>query len=150
MRTSILIASIAACALSGPIALAQDKAAPATAPMTMGADQQMSQMQVNIDEMQAQMARIQATTDPKVRQKLMQEHLQTMQASTQMMRGMMTHPMMANGGQPGGMGMAGNKDMSSADMMQRRQAMEQRANMMQSMMDQMQAHQEAMQSTPAR
>ena len=80
----------------------------------------------------------------------MQEHLQTMQANMQMMRGMMTGPMMTNCGQTGGMAMGGGKAMSSADTTQRQHMMEQRSAMMQSMMDQMQAHQEAMQVTPAR
>lgn len=150
MKTMILFTAIAACALSGPIASAQDKAVPATPTMAMGANHQMTQMQANITEMQAQMARIRTTTDPKERQKLMQEHLQTMQASMNMMRGMMTGPMMTNCAHAGGMAMGGGQNMSSADMTQHQQMMEQRANMMQSMITQMQEHQEAMQAAPAK
>jgi hypothetical protein len=150
MKVPILALAVVMCTMGLPVVYAQDSSMPGKPTTAMGAEHQMTVMQANINEMQAQMAKIRATTDPKERQKLMQEHLQTMQANMQMMRGMMTGPMMTNCGQTGGMGMGGGKAMSSADMMQRQHMMEQRADMMQSMMDQMQAHQEAMQTTSAR
>ena len=47
MKTSILIAAIAACALSAPIASAQDKAATDKPAMGRDMGQQMSQMPVS-------------------------------------------------------------------------------------------------------
>jgi hypothetical protein len=42
-------------------------------------------------EMQGQMEKIRETTDPKERQKLMQEHMQAMQANMDTMQKMMDH-----------------------------------------------------------
>ena len=78
MKTSILVAAIV-CALSTPIVSAQDKSVPAKPAMSMDMDKQMPQMQENMKKMQQQMEKLRATTDPKERQKLMQEHMQAMQ-----------------------------------------------------------------------
>jgi hypothetical protein len=65
---------------------------------TMGMEKRMAQMQ-------EQMERIRKTADPKERQKLMQEHMQSMQEGMKMMRGMGGSMMMGMmGGQKGGMG----------------------------------------------
>jgi len=143
MKTSILIAAIAACALSAPFASAQDEAAPDKPAMSMDMEQQMSQMQQNMTAMQAQMARIRATTDPTERRKLMQAHMQAMQENMTAMSGM-------GGGQPGGMAMGDSKPMAGGAMMQRHQMMENRMSMMQMMMEQMLQHQQAMESIPAK
>jgi hypothetical protein len=145
MRTPILIAAIAACALSAPIASAQDQTAPDKPAMGMDMGQQMSQMQQNMTAMQAQMARIRATTDPTERRKLMQAHMQAMQESMTAMRGM-GGPNMMGGGQRGGMAMGDGKPTGGGDMMQRHQMMENRMSMMQMMMEQMLQHQQAMES----
>jgi len=149
MKTSILIAAIAACALSAPFASAQDEAAPDKPAMSMDMEQQMSQMQQNMTAMQAQMARIRATTDPTERRKLMQAHMQAMQENMTVMSGM-GGPMMMGGRQPGGMAMGDSKPMAGGDMMQRHQMMENRMSMMQMMMEQMLQHQQAMESVPAK
>jgi hypothetical protein len=118
-------------------------AAPA-GPATMGMDTQ--KMQELFKQMQAQMDKLRVTTDPAERQKLMQEHMATMQAVMKDMRGM-GGPMMMGGGMGPGMmggGPAGKapsgKPPAGAD--QRMQMMEQRMDMMQMMMDQMMQHEE--------
>jgi len=90
-------------------------------------------MMANMKAMQAQMAKIRTTTDPKERQKLMQEHMQSMQDNMAKMRGM-------GGGMMGGM--AGK----SGDETKHHAMMEQRMDMMQMMMEQMLEHQKAMQA----
>ena len=149
MKTSILISAIAACALSGPIASAQDKAAPDKPSMGMDMGQQMSQMQQNMTAMQAQMDKIRATTDATERRKLMQAHMQAMQENMTAMSGI-GGPMMTGGGQAGGMAMGDGKPMAGGDMMQRPQMRENRMGMMQMMMEQMLQHLQAMESMPSK
>jgi hypothetical protein len=108
LKTSILTAAIFACALTAPIASAQDSTAPAKPAMSMDMDAHMSEMQKNMKEMQAQMEKIHATASPTERKKLMQAHMQTMQESMAMMESM-SKPMIMDGGQPGGMAMGGDK-----------------------------------------
>ena len=48
MKTSILAAAIATCALSAPIISAQAQSAPVKPPMSMDMDKQMPQMQENM------------------------------------------------------------------------------------------------------
>jgi hypothetical protein len=141
MKTSILISAIVACALSAPIASAQDKSAPAKPAMSMDMEKQMPQMQENMKKMQQQMEKLRATTDPKERQRLMQEHMQTMQENMKTMRGM-GGPMMM-GGQKGG-------GMMRGDPKQRQEMMEKRMDMMQMMMEQMMQHDQMMESMPAK
>lgn len=156
MKTPYLFVAITACALASlPLASAQDKAAVATPVEKTQMDAQMTAMQANMTAMQSQMDEIRATTDPKERQKLMQAHMQTMQESMAMMRSM-HKPMKMDGGQGDGMAMGadkgtpGDKGMMGGGMMQRHQMMEMRMGMMQTMMDQMLQHQQAMESMPAR
>ena len=154
MKTSILAAAVVTCALVTPMASAQDTAAPAKPAMSMPMDAQMSQMHTNMTLMQSQMDTIHATTNPKERQKLMQAHMQTMQESMAMMRSM-SKPTPMGGGQGGGMAMGGDKGkpgdkgMMGGDMMKHHQMMEERMGMMQTMMEQMLQHQQAMESMPA-
>jgi len=147
MKTSILIPAIVACALSAPIVSAQEKSAPAKPAMSMDMDKQMPRMQEN---MQTQMDKIRKTTDPKERQKLMQEHMQAMQENMKAMRGM-GGPMMKGGAEDGGMMMGGKKGgMMEGDMMKRHAMMEKRMDMMQMMMEQMMQHDQMMESMPAK
>jgi hypothetical protein len=149
MKTSILIAAITACALSTPIASAQDRAAPGKPAVGMAMGQQMSHMQQNMSAMQAQMASIRTTTDPAERQKLMQAHMKSMQDNMRAMSAM-GGPMMMGGDQRGGMAMGDGQPMAGGDLMQRHQVMETRMNMMQMMMEQMLQHMQAMESMPAK
>ncbi len=111
------------------VAVAQNPAG-STAPAGMAAMQ--AEMGANMKKMQAQMAALAKTADPKERARLLDEHTQTMMATMQGMHkggGMM----MGEGGMPmqgreaGGMGMM---------------------PMMQMMMDQMMQHQKAMEGMP--
>jgi hypothetical protein len=149
MKTSLLFAAIVACAMAAPVVTAQDGAAPVKMAKGMDTDRQMSAMQVNMKEMQRDMERIHATTDPKERQKLLQEHMQAMQQGMKTMHGM-AGPMMAGGGPQDGTAAGGHKDMAAGEMMQHHQAMEQRIDMMQMMMEQMMQHEQVRESMPAK
>ena len=140
MKTSILISAVIACALSAPIASAQDKHAHDKPAMSMDKDKHMSEMQEKMKSMQAQMDTIRTVTDPAVRQRLMQEHMQAMQANMEMMRSM-SGPMMMGGKKEG---------MTDADMMKRHEMMEKRMDMMQMMMEQMMQHDQMMGPMPAK
>jgi hypothetical protein len=109
------------------------------------ADQTIQKMQANTKRMQSQLEQMAKSKDPNQRQKLMQEHMQTLQenmmAGKSMMGGMMDCPMMKDGmmgggmgmmgqGMQGGMGMSGGDDM----MAKRMEMMEKRMDMMQMMM----------------
>src|SRR3990167_59858 len=65
-------------------ATTQQQAAPNPAEF----DKQLTQMQKNMQTMHEQMAKISQTQDPQERQKLMQEHWNTMRGSMDMMQGM--------------------------------------------------------------
>ena len=147
MKTSILVAAIAACTLSAPIVSAQDKSPPAKHAMSMDMEKQMGQMQDKMKAMQAQMDTIHKTTDAKERQKLMQEHMEAMQESMKAMHGM-GGPMMTGSGQRGGMAKGGHKDMAGGAM-KHHEMMEKRMDMMQMMMEQMMQHDQAVESIPA-
>jgi hypothetical protein len=108
-------------------------------------------------KMQQQMDKIRATTDPKERQKLMDEHMRSMNEGMTMMRGM-GGPMMM-GGKPGAMGpgmMGGDQKsgmgpgMMGGDPKQQQEMMGRRMDMMQMMMEQMMQHQQMMQPAPAK
>ena len=156
MKTSILAAAIVA-SLSAPLAwaddmpmggkpMAADKPAPtmdmgrgaampaaAAAPATnMGTDKPAAPMQAHMAKMRRQMERIATTTDPKARETLMQEHMQTMQESMKAMRGM------GNATTNAGAQAADQKaGMPNGDAQQRLDMMEKRMDMMQEMMEQM-------------
>ena len=116
----------------------------------------VQKMQGNVKKMQSQLNRIAKTKDVKERQKLLQEHMHTMQENMMASKGMMGDgmdcPMMKDGMMGGGMGMMGGQgggaDMPPDAMMNRMQMMEKRMDMMQMMMDQMKGRQEAQQPVP--
>lgn len=113
------------------------KAAVAT-PAAPTAEQTIQKMQANTKRMQSQLEQMAKSNDPKQRQKLMQEYMQTaqenMMAGKSMMGGMMDCPMMKDGMMGGGMGMMGGKGgMAGQDDM-----MEKRMDMMEKRMDMMQ------------
>jgi hypothetical protein len=105
------------------------------------AEKAVQQMGENINKLRAQMDKIQKAKDPAERQKLVQEHMQTLRAS-------MTTAAAVMGGMPGPGGMmgAGMMDcpmmgsmgnMMGEQMTQRMQQMEKRMDMMQMMLEQM-------------
>lgn len=158
MHTRLMITAMMAAALSVPLAFAEtpaktDKAAtPAASDAEM--DKYYAAMQERYKKMQDQMARLNKTTDPKERQKILEEHWKTMHEGmdTMMGRGGMGYGMMGGKGMMGpgggGMGMGPGGRMGAGpgpgmgpmtpemiDLRQRR--MEQRMDMMQMMMDQL-------------
>jgi len=135
MKVRNLVAALLAIGIVGaaPLGtLAQDK--PAAKPgATMQMDPKMrQQMMDRMKTMQAQMDKIRQTTDPKEREKLMTEHMKSMQEGMRMMRGM--------GG--GMMGMMGGGMMGGGAGSQSMPMMEGRMDMMQMMMEQMMQHQQ--------
>ncbi|MDP2028268.1 MAG: hypothetical protein Q8K12_01355 [Thiobacillus sp.] len=104
------------------------------------AEQTIQKMQANTKQMQSQLEQMAKSKDPKQRQKLMQEYMQTsrenMMAGKSMMGDMMGCPMMEDGMMGGGMGMMGGKGgMAGQDNMM----MEKRMDMMEKRMDMMQS-----------
>ena len=114
-----------------------DQKAGAAAPT---ADQTIQKMQANTKRMQSQLEQMAKSKDPAQRQKLLQEHMQTMQENMMAGKSMMDCPMMKDGMMGGGMGMGmmgGKGGMGTSggdDMMARRmEMMEKRMDMMQMM-----------------
>ncbi len=114
----------------------------------------MERMHENMQKMQAQMQKIMQTKDPKEREKLLNEHWQSMHDAMKTMRGMGGGMKMSGGGKAGGMmdgGMMGGSGktqsrMMSGDMMGGGKMMEDRMDMMQMMMEQMMEHMGAMEA----
>jgi hypothetical protein len=144
MKIPMLVAAIATCALLAPIVSAQEMPTPASPSMSV--ERQTSEMHENMKKMQQQMQTIRATTDPKIRQKLMAEHMEMMQGGMKSMRSM-GGPVTMGGGQGGGMAMGEGKGMGSY-MMQHHEMVEKRIDMMQMMMAQMMQHEQMTESMP--
>lgn len=151
MKTTLISTIVIACALAAPMVSADDAAATIAPALSM--DKAMPQVHANMLKMQQQMEKLQAATDPKERQILMDEHMLTMRENMKTMHGM-GGPMMMGGDRHAGMAMADKKvAMTEADMMQRHTLMESRMDMMQMMMEQMVQHDQAMHAmhaTPAK
>ena len=124
----------------------QSQAAPAQDDKAAG--MKMEKMREKMKKMQEQMSKIQSATDPKERQKLMEDHMQSMREGMKMMGamgggmkggGMMDkkkkgEPKTDGGDKMGGMQMG---------MMKHHKMMEERMDMMQMMMEQMMEHEGA-------
>jgi len=146
-------------ALTAPVAFGDDahhpdqKTTPATGvapqPPAKDPDKALKQMKENADKLRTQVDKIAKAKDPAERQKLMQEHMQTLRMSMTTAGGMMG----GMGGGPGagmGAGMMGGGmmmdcpmmgqmmggGMQGDGMMQRMQQMEKRMDMMQMMLEQ--------------
>jgi hypothetical protein len=122
--------------------------APRAAASPQAGDKSVARMQEHMKKMQDIMARMQKTTDPAERQKLMNEHTQAMQEgmktmrTSAMMQDMMSGGMMREAPKEGaGPGMGGGGPMSH-------EMMERRMEMMQMMMEQMMQHQAATELAP--
>ena len=121
------------------------------APNVAEFDKQMVQAQDIFKKMQAQMEQIQQTQDPQQRQKLLQEHWNTMQNGMSMMNGMWGPGMMGKGHMMGGRHMMGWQDYSNMTPEQKNQhqyMMDRYTGMQQMMMDHMMWHQNYMQGQP--
>ena len=147
-------------ALVASIAFGQTTPAPAPGPQTKQApstpedyDQQLGKMQAEMTRMQEQMRRIQETTDPKERQRLLQDHWTSMQSMMSLMHGsgeaggpMMGGHMMGGsmmGGPMGGHMMMWNdyRNLTPEQLKQRQYMMDRLMPMQQMMMEQMMQHQ---------
>ena len=156
MIKTLLFATLTALALSVPYAIADDAhhpdqqkgpSAQATPATSADADKSVQTMKKNTQKMQAQLDKISHAKNPQERQRLLQEHMQTMRENMMlgksMMGNMMDCPMMeggmgmmGGGMMGGGMGMMGGGTGPEA-MMNRMNMMEKRMDMMQMMMEQM-------------
>ena len=120
----------------------QSQTGKVTAPACAEGDKAVQKMQESVKKMQVQLDKIQETKDPKARQKLMMENMQTMRENMMlgekmmlgkgMMPEMMDCPMVK-----GGMMDEGEAGASPDAMMDRMNMMEKRMDMMQMMMEQM-------------
>ena len=158
-RYGIVVVS-AAWLLAAPVAWAVDEhhpdqntgSAAAAPPVSVkDTEQALQQMKQNADKLRAQMDKIITTKDPAERQKLMQEHIQTLRASLITAAGAMggmpgSGGMMGSGMMAGGMmdcpmmsGMMGGAGGGAANpaMMDRLNQMEKRLDMMQMMLEDM-------------
>lgn len=146
MRNSTLAVVMTALTLASPVAWAVDEHHPdqkpaATAPTPpRNTEQAVQQMKQNTDKLRAQMDKILKTKDPAERQKLMQEHMQTLR------EGMVATAGAMGGGPEGGAGMMGGGMMdcsmmgggaTSDALTGRLNQMEKRLDMMQMMLEQM-------------
>lgn len=120
-------------------------------------DKQMAQAQDTFKKMQAQMEKIQQTQDPQQRQKLLQEHWETMQHGMSMMNGMWGPGMKGKKHMMGGdhmmsadhtMGWHDYSNLTPEQKSQRQYMMERYTEMQQMMMDHMMWHQNYMQGQP--
>ncbi|HEY8330405.1 hypothetical protein [Geopseudomonas sagittaria] len=169
MKKTKLAVLLVAASLSPAWALAADPTpaksstpqAQQQAPNIAEFDKQMAQAQENLQKMQAQMEKIRQTQDPKERQKLLQEHWNTMQGNMGMMHGMgmgmwgggMMGGHMMGGGMMGGGHMMGWQDYSNLPQEQKAQRqymMDRYMGMQQMMMDHMMWHQHYMGMPPAK
>lgn len=145
---SITLSAIAASLVLAMPVLADDAHHPAQPSGTQAAQAQpdgktVKKMQDNLGRMRAQLEHLAKAKTSEERQKIMNEHMQTMQENMGMARGMQAGmpgcPMMQGGGMgmmggQGGMGMMG-EGMAGGDMMSKRMdMMERRMDMMQMMM----------------
>ena len=155
MINTLLFATLTALALSAPYAFAVDahhpdqpktQSADTAAPVApAGVDKSVQTMKENTRKMQAQLDRIGRAKNPQERQRLLQEHMQTMRENMMLGKGMMGDMMgcsmmeggmMGGGMMGGGMGMMGGGTAPDAAM-NRMNMMEKRMDMMQMMMEQM-------------
>jgi hypothetical protein len=147
MINTLLFATLTALALSAPYAIAETAAKTDKKPVVSDAetDRLYGAMQERYKKMQEQMGKIRQTKDPKERQRLLQEHWQTMHEGMGMMGGGMGGGMgrgPRGGGAMMGAGPAGCPLGAAPEAIACRQGMmERRMEMMQMMMENMIEHQ---------
>lgn len=113
-------------------------------PAQQGGGMMTEKMQAHMKKMMQQMDEIRDTGDPDKRDKLIEEHMKSMQEGMEMMRGMGGGMMM------GAMGGNQKDGQMGGDMPMRMDRMEQRVDMMQMMMDQMMQSQKEAENTRKR
>jgi len=157
MKTSRYATTIALTSLAGAVAFGQQTPQPPVAapqakqvPSTPeDADKQLATMQAEMTRMQAQMRKIQETTDPKERQRLLQDHWTSMQSMMSLMNGfgltgghMMGEHMMGAPTMGGHMMMWNDyRNLTPEQLKQRQYMMDRFVPMQQMMMEQMMQHQ---------
>ena len=119
----------------------QEQADPAADDKAAG--MKMDKMQKKMKKMQDLMAKIQSTDDPKERQKLMEEHMESMRDGMKMMRGMGGKPKGEHPAEGGGEKDTDKGGMMGGMMMKKHQMMEDRLDAMQKMMEQILEHEAA-------
>lgn len=139
MKTAIAMTFLAALVAAPHAGAAEPHHPDPVQPEKKGPEAAPAGMMENMQKMQRQMEKIQATSDPKERQRLMQEHMQAMQDNMKAMRAM-DAPATGDKHQ----GKAGGGMM----MMMRSEMMEKRMDMMQMMMEQMVQHQSVKEAVP--
>ena len=147
------MAALLACLLAVPVVRAADDEdhaghhPDASANDDKAAAPRPDRMQERMKKMQEQMQKIHATRDPKERQKLMEEHMESMRKGMKMMHGMDRKPKGERPPQDGGEKGAENSgeigEMMGGMMMKKHTMMEDRLDAMQKMMEQMLEHEAA-------
>ena len=169
IRTQIAAAVMVAC-VSAPVLAQQPATPPASGsqaqptPLTPAEmDKQFAKMQEQMVKMNEQMARLNQTQDPKERQRLLQEHWNTMQSTMGMMNSMCGGYGMMGGNTPGvptmcgmggpttGGGMMGGdyRNLTPEQLKQRQYMMDRWMPMQQTMMNHMMQYQNWMMQQPA-
>jgi hypothetical protein len=108
------------------------------------------QMIERMKTMQSQMEKIRQTTDPKERERLLAEHMESMHEGMRTMRGMGGGMMGMMGGGPGGAMAGGSMHRPRGSGPQNAEMMQDRMDMMQMMMEQMMQHDQMRQQTPGK
>ncbi len=148
MKHIVNFLAVALLALASHAALAQAKdqnAAPAASTPAQ-ADQRFEQMQEQMRLMQSQMDKIDKTQDPKERQRLLEEHWNSMQKA---MGTMMMGGQMGDGhGMGGPMMWKDYRELSPEQLRERQYMLDRWMPMHQMMMDQMMHHQHWMMQAP--
>ena len=152
MRLIVNLLAVMPMALVSQVALAQaqakDKAAPAAASTPVEADQRFEQMQDQMRLMQSQMEKINKTQDPQERQRLLEEHWNSMQKAMGTM--MMGGHMGGHHGMGGPMMWKDYRELTPEQLRERQYMLDRWMPMHQMMMDQMMQHQHGMmQALPA-
>jgi hypothetical protein len=148
MKHIVNLVAVVLLALASQAALAQAKdQAPAAAASTPAqADQRFEQMQEQMSLMQSQMEKIGKTQDPKERQRLLEEHWNSMQKAMGTM--MMGGHMGSDHGMGGPMMWKDYRELSPEQLRERQYTLDRWMPMHQMMMDQMMQHQHGMMQAP--
>jgi hypothetical protein len=122
----VAVSALTACNTAPPLMMPMGTASASS----MGTPDQMGQMDAQMKTMRAMHDKMMSAKTPEERNKLMAEHMKSMQDGMAMMEGMSGAGKGGMKGMPGGMG-------SMGDMGAHRQMMEKRMEMMQTMMKMM-------------
>jgi hypothetical protein len=148
MKKSALVASALVFALSAAPALATDPFAPAQSAANANLDQKMRRQRENMMVMQQQVEEMQTTIDPARRRHLLQAHRQKLQDNMTLMRNMSELSMKGHGND-GGRPAGGYGSTPEHAEEHRYAMMQERLDMLQTMMEQMMVREQLMAERPA-